>query len=400
MSEPKRQTERTVSIDLLRGIVMVVMALDHARDYFGQTPFDPTDLDKTTPALFFTRWITHFCAPSFVFLAGTAAWLSRAKKSDGELALFLLKRGLWLVFLELVINNLCWSFDVTYSFTVLQVIWAIGWSMIFLALLVRLSAGVIAALGLAIVFFHNALDHMHPGAKTPWHALWAMVHEQDMNLTVGSLHYGVFYPLVPWVGVMALGYALGSLYRGAGVDGVVRSREDRSRLLLRVGLAVTIGFVIVRALNVYGDPQPWAPRETLVGTLMAFLDCQKYPPSLSYLAMTLGPAVLLLGLFDRFIGGAPTKLAAVFVVYGRVPLFYYVLHVLLIHAASEVVYSAEVGKVTIVRQWFGPQALNVGLPLTYVAWIAAVAALYPACLWFSRLKASAWGREQAWLSYL
>jgi uncharacterized membrane protein len=398
MNEPKRQTERTASIDLLRGIVMVVMALDHARDYFGTTPYEPTDLDKTNLALFFTRWITHFCAPTFVFLAGTAAWLSRAKRTDGELAAFLVKRGTWLVFFEMIVNNFCWYFDVTFSITVLQVIWAIGCSMIFLALLVKLSPRVIAAVGLTIVCLHNALDHEHPGANTPWHVLWAVVHEQDMGVFVEGHHFGVFYPLVPWVGVMALGYALGSLYRGT--DGVVRPAEERARLLLRIGGAVTAGFVVLRAINVYGDPHPWEARGTIARMLMSFLNCNKYPPSLAYLAMTLGPAILLLGVFDRTVQSAAKGLVGVLVVYGRVPFFYYVLHVLLIHGASEVVYSLQVGRLVMVRKWFGPEALNVGLPMTYVVWITAVAALYPLCLWFSRVKASPWGKEQAWLSYL
>jgi uncharacterized membrane protein len=380
---------------------MVVMALDHARDYFGQTPFDPTDLDKTTPALFFTRWITHFCAPTFVFLAGTSAWLTRAKKSDAELSFFLLKRGVWLVFFEVAINDLAWSFDVTYSFPVLQVIWAIGCSMIFLSFLVRLSPRAVAAIGLAIVLFHNTLDHFDPGDRPPWHTLWAFAHHPDFGLSIGSQRYGVFYPLIPWIGVMALGYVFGSVYRTT--RGVARPREERIRLTFRIGLAVTIGFLAIRGLNVYGDPRPWAPRSTLLGTVMSFLDCQKYPPSLSYLAMTLGPAIMLLSLFDRVTSGAGRKvspIAGIFVVYGRVPFFYYFLHVLLIHAASEVVYSLKVGAITIQRQWGGPQALNVGLPLTYVAWILAVVSLYPACLWFSRVKASPWGRQRAWLSYL
>jgi uncharacterized membrane protein len=391
------QTERTASIDLLRGIVMVIMALDHARDFLGQTPFDPTDLDKTNPALFFTRWITHFCAPTFVFLAGTSAWLSRAKKTDSELSLFLLKRGVWLVFFEIAINNLCWSFDLTYSFTILQVIWAIGCSMIFLSLLVRLSPGVIAAIGLAIVLSHNAFDHLDPGDKPPWHTLWAVAHHPDFGLSLGTHRYGVFYPLIPWIGVMALGYAFGSIFRTA--SGTTQPREQRTRLIFRIGLAVTIGFVLVRALNVYGDPTPWAPRGTLIGTVMSFLDCQKYPPSLCYLTMTLGPAILLLSLFER-VTVSEKGIAGIFVVYGRVPFFYYMLHVLLIHAASEVVYSLKTGRVTVQRQWGGPEALNIGLPLTYVAWILAVAMLYPLCLWFSRVKASAWGRQRGWLSYL
>ncbi len=378
---------------------MVVMALDHARDFLGNAPYEPTDLDKTNLALFLTRWVTHFCAPCFVFLAGTAAWLSRAKKTHHQLVSFLLKRGLWLVLLEITVVDFCWSFQMVSHELFLQVIWAIGWSMVLLALVVRLSPAVIACMGLAIVLFHNLLDGFHPGAGTPAHLFWALAHEQDLRtINVGHEHIAILYPLVPWMGVMALGYALGSIYRGA--DGAVRPREERARLLLRLGGAVTGGFVLLRAANVYGDPHPWAPRGDFAGSLMSFLNCEKYPPSLCYLMMTLGPALLLLGVFDRYVQNASNGLAGVFVVYGRVPLFYYVLHLLLIHAASEAIYSAKVGHLVVVRKWFLDEKLDVGLPLTYLAWISAVAALYPLCLWYSRVKASPWGKEQAWLSYL
>jgi uncharacterized membrane protein len=378
---------------------MVVMALDHTRDFFGQTSFDPVDLDKTTPAYFFTRWITHYCAPTFVFLAGTSAWLSRSKKSDAELAVFLLKRGVWLVFLEIFVVGFCWSFDVTFSFTVLQVIWAIGWSMVFLATLVRLRPEAIASVGGAIVLFHNAFDGVHVAGKTPLHTLWSVVHDPDFGLSVFSIHFAVAYPLIPWLGVMALGYAFGSLY--VRVDGTKPAPDERSRVLVRLGLALIAAFVVLRATNLYGDKLHWTPRATALGTVMSFLDVTKYPPSLCYLLMTLGPAVFLLGLFDRGLGEEePRGFAKVLVVYGRVPLFYYVLHLALLHATSNVVYFMRTGVLTARSSWFGPQALDVGLPLTYVAWALAVALLYPPCLWFSRVKASPWGRERAWLSYL
>jgi uncharacterized membrane protein len=399
MNEPKRSTERTASIDLLRGIVMVVMALDHVRDFFGSRSYEPTDLDKTNLPLFFTRWITHFCAPTFVFLAGTAAWLSRSKKTDVELTAFLVKRGAWLIFVELTVVSLCWTFDLTFSSFFVQVIWAIGWSMLFLSLLVRLTPAVIAAIGLAIVSLHNMLDSLHPGARTPWHPLWAFVHEKDLgSINIGREHVTLLYPLVPWIGVIALGYAMGSLYRRP--DGTTPPAEERARLLVRIGSAALLAFIVIRAVNMYGDPHPWIPQASPAGDVMAFLNCEKYPPSLAYLTMTLGPAILLLGLFERALRGAPTGLARVFVVYGRVPFFYYILHLALIHGASEIVYSAKVGHLVMVREWYDKDRLDVGLPLTYVTWIAAVAALYPACLWFSRVKASPWGRERAWLSYL
>jgi uncharacterized membrane protein len=383
--------KRTASIDLLRGIVMVIMALDHARDFFGETPYEPTDLDHTNAPLFFTRWITHYCAPVFVFLAGTAAWLSRGKKSDSELTRFLLSRGAWLIFLEVTLVNFCWSFrPPLIVFTVLQVIWAIGASMIALAALARLPANVIAIIGGVMVLGHDALDHVHPFRTGDAHVMWALLHESDFHLALGPLHFGVLYPLVPWMGVMMLGFAFGSRFAG-------RSIEDRSRETLRLGLAITLLFVLIRASNLYGDPTPWHARAG-IGTLLAFLNVEKYPPSLCYLLMTLGPSLTLLALFDRSGVGDTNAFAKALVIYGRVPLFYYVLHVALIHTASNLVYLEE--KHVWRAGWSGDHALNVGLPWTYAIWIVAVASLYLPCRWFANVKASAWGREQRWLSYL
>jgi uncharacterized membrane protein len=385
-------TKRNASIDLLRGVVMVIMALDHARDFFGQTPYEPTDLDHTNAPLFFTRWITHYCAPVFVFLAGTAAWLSRGKKSDSELTRFLLSRGAWLIFLEITVNNFFWSFrPPLVSFVILQVIWAIGASMIVLACVARLPAKIIAILGGVIVVGHDMLDHVHPFPKGGLHVLWCFFHESDFGLAVGPFHFGVVYPLVPWIGVMMLGFAFGSRFAAT------RSVDDRSRETLRLGLTITLLFLAVRASNIYGDPTPWTARGG-IGTLLSFLDVGKYPPSLCYLLMTLGPALVLLALFDRSRVGETNPLAKALVVYGRVPLFYYLLHVLVIHTTSNIVFLIErhawrVG-------WNGDNRLNVGLPLTYLAWIAIVVALYFPCRWFANVKASAWGREQRWLSYL
>jgi uncharacterized membrane protein len=383
--------KRNTAIDLLRGIVMVIMALDHTRDFFGQTHFEPTDLDHTNAPLFFTRWITHFCAPVFVFLAGTAAWLSRGKRSDSELSRFLLSRGAWLIFLEIIVNNFFWSFRTPLvGLIILQVIWAIGASMIVLSLVARLPAKIIALIGGILVVGHDALDHVHPFPKGGLHVMWSVLHESDFGLAVGPLHFGVVYPLVPWVGVMMLGFAFGSRFQHRIVD-------DRSRETLRTGLTITLLFVLIRASNIYGDPTPWTARGG-IGTLLSFLDVEKYPPSLCYLLMTLGPALVLLALFDRSSVGDTNPFAKALVIYGRVPLFYYLLHVLVIHTASNIVFLIEKHSWRV--GWSGDHALNIGLPLTYVTWILVVVILYVPCRWFAGVKASTWGREQRWLSYL
>jgi uncharacterized membrane protein len=391
-SAPKTASTRAASIDLLRGVVMVIMALDHTRDFFGSTAFEPTDLDKTNAPLFFTRWITHFCAPVFVFLAGTAAWLSRGKKSDSELTRFLISRGVWLVFLEVVVITFLWSFRAPFSFTILQVFWALGTSMIVLAAVVRLPVRVITIFGLAIVLGHDALDHLHPFKTGDAHVAWSMFHESAFDLSIAGHHVGLVYPIVPWCGVMMLGYAFGSRFVVPN-----RSVEDRSRETLRLGVAITLFFVVIRASNIYGDPTPWTARGD-IGTLLSFLNCEKYPPSLCYLAMTLGPALMLLALFDRSGVGESNAFARAVVVYGRVPLFYYLLHIALIHLTSNALFWISTHRWRV--GWSGDNRLNIGLPLTYVSWLAIVLGLYLPCRWFANVKASAWGREQRWLSYL
>jgi uncharacterized membrane protein len=300
------------------------------------------------------------------------------------------------VFLEATLNTFCWSFDLTWPSITLQVIWAIGISMIVLAAFVRLPAGVIAAAGGVIVVGHDALDRVHLGVGTPWHPLWAIVHEQD-NATILGEHVNIFYPLIPWVGVMMLGFAFGSVF--SAERGVLRRVELRTRDISRIGLAATLAFVVVRASNLYGDPTPWSSNGA-AWTLESFLNCEKYPPSLCYLLMTLGPALLVLAAFDRSGVGDRNLLAKAFVVFGRVPLFYYILHIALIHAAAVLTVYAMTGRLRWVSQWWGPDALNVGLPLTFLTWALVVSSLYPACKWFAGVKASAWGRERAWLSYL
>ena len=381
---------RLDSVDVLRGLVMVVMALDHTRDYFSNARFDPLDLARTTPALFFTRWITHFCAPVFVFLAGTGARLSRNRgRSRESLSRLLWTRGLWLVLVEVTIVSFGWSFDPGLHTIVLQVIWAIGWSMVVLALLVWLPSAAIAAVGLSMIAFHNLLDPIRPERFGDYAWIWDILHVSAWQpiARAGSHGFMLVYPLVPWVGVMAAGYAFGTVFAWEA--------DRRRRFLWRCGSAVCLLFVALRATNRYGDPHRWSAQKNAMFTVLSFLNCEKYPPSLLYLLMTLGPAILLLAALDRPAGPVASKLR----VYGRVPFFFYVLHIPLIHAMSLGLFFAEYGP-AIFR--FGPgypppDDFGISLPLVYLAWAIAVAVLYLPCRWFSGLKAR---RREVWLSYL
>lgn len=379
-----RASTRNASIDILRGLVMVVMALDHARDYFTGFDVDPTDLSTASAALFLTRFVTHYCAPVFVFLAGTAAYLSRAHgKSSGDLSRFLLTRGLWLIFLELTIVRFCWLFNVSYHFSVLQVIWAIGCSMVVLAALVHLQTRTVAILGGAMVLGHNLLDGIHARALGRWGIAWSLVHEPQWNYELApGYRLAVVYPLVPWIGVMALGYALGAV--------MMKPEDERRRILLRVGLGAILAFAVLRLSNLYGDPRPWSAQKNALFTFLSFLNCEKYPPSLCYLLMTLGPALVALALFEHARGAV----ARFFIVFGRVPLFYYVSHLLLIHAVSW----------AFARERFGhfpadgeQVALRFSLPCVYLVWLAVVFALFPLCRWFAGVKSR---NKDVWLSYL
>jgi len=380
---------RIEAVDVLRGLVMILMALDHTREYFSHPTDNPSDLDTTTAALFFTRWVTFFCAPVFFLLTGTGASLSLRRKSLPELSRFLFTRGLWLIFLEVVVMR-CFAYqlNVDYRVTALLVLWALGWAMIVLALLVRLPLGATVAFGAALVVGHNLLD----GVRST-HPLWIILHAPGFVVSGPRVSVFVAYPLVPWIGVTALGYGLGRVYAW--------EPERRRRFLLRLGVALTIAFVALRALDRYGDPIPWSSQRAPWRTVLSFLAATKYPPSLSFLLMTLGPALVLLGLFER---GTP-RLLRPSLVYGKVPLFYYVVHFALIHAIAVVVCFARYGA----AHWLfespdmahypfsPPPGWGFGLPVVYVVWAGVVLAMYLPCRWFAALKQR---RSDAWLSYL
>jgi uncharacterized membrane protein len=378
---------RINSIDLLRGLIMLLMALDHTRDFFGPGGMDVRNV--ADPGLFLTRWITHFCAPLFIFLAGTSAYLYGVRgRTVGEVSRFLLTRGLWLIVIELTVVRLGWTFSFDLDFFVAQVIWAIGAAMVALAALVYLPRWAIAAVALVMIGGHNLFDGIRAEDWGAAGGLWTLLHQR------GLLHLGpdtklyVLYPLIPWIGVMAAGYALGPVFK---LDATARRRW-----LLGLGMLTSVGFIVLRAINVYGDPAPWVAQNDWVATLLSFLNCEKYPPSLLYLAMTLGPGLLLLAAFEHARGW----LADAITTYGRVPFFYYVLHIFVIHALAVAFAWLTFGNAA----WlFGdppldkPANYGLSLPGIYLAWLLVILALYPACRWFASVKQR---RREWWWSYL
>jgi uncharacterized membrane protein len=386
---------RIDSIDLLRGLIMIIMALDHTRDFFHKDAWtqDPLNLETTTPLLFFTRWITHFCAPVFVFLAGTSAWFQRLRKDKKELSLFLIKRGLWLILVEITLVNFSFSFDIYFAVTALQTIWAIGISMVLLGLAVWLPFTAILATGLVIVLGHNALDFYE--AKRQTFPLWySLMHRQGFYPVTTGHNLIVMYPFVSWAGLMLLGYCFGKLFtRYEGVQ--------RRKVLTLLGLGIILFFMVLRAVNIYGDPEKWAAQKNTLYTLLSFINTRKYPPSLLYMCMTIGPAILFLA----WAGKAKSKLSEIITVYGRVPFFYYVLHFYLIHVVSALLsftrgHSFADG-IHSNPNGFLPNFIyeNEGYSLLFVygIWLLIVAALYPLCKWFSTYKKT---HRQWWLSYL
>jgi uncharacterized membrane protein len=389
MEPPGDARPRLDSVDLLRGAVMALMVLDHAREFFTIDRFDPTDLTRADAATFLTRWVTHFCAPTFAFLAGTGAYLASSRgRSRPALARFLLTRGLWLVVLELTVVRLGLTFNLNYQFVPLTVLWSIGVSMVVLSGLVFLPLPAIAAFGLVLIAGHNALDGVRPEDLGRFGGLWAVLHRPGPLATFGRVNVFVLYPLVPWIGVVAAGYAFGGLLR--------QGPQRRRRTLLALGLGLTAAFVVLRALNVYGDPRPWSAQKTPLLTALSFLNCQKYPPSLLFLLMTLGPAIAALAVFDREVGGWARPLVTL----GRVPLFFYLLQWFLLHTLAIVVawlrgqpYAWLIGN----GPFGGPPEYGYGLPTVYLFWAVALVLLYPPCRRFAALKRR---RRDPWLSYL
>ena len=398
---------RVDSVDLLRGIVMVIMMLDHTRDFVhaGALQYDPTDLSRTYPALFFTRWITHFCAPIFVFLAGTGAYLQGLRgKSKRELSRFLVTRGLWLIVLEFTLVRAGVFFEVDYGSFLgfFQVIWVFGVSMICLAGLIHLPLGAVAAIGIAMILLHNLLDdvtvtrYAGPGSAVPGFvaSLWILLHQGGFIFPLGASGPPalVLYPLIPWIGVMAAGYVLGSVYEW--------DPAARRSWLLRNGALITLGFIVLRLVNFYGDPGHWSVQSTSTLTVLSFFRLQKYPPSLLYLMMTLGPALVALALFET---RRPGRFGSFLVTFGRVPLFFYLLQWPVVHGIAIILsIAADKPMDHLLGNPFAgaaPPAPDSGfsLAVVYGAWVVGVLLLYPLCRWFAGLKAR---RRDWWLSYI
>jgi uncharacterized membrane protein len=372
------------------------MAIDHVRDYFHNDAFlyDPTDLAQTNVILFFTRWITHFCAPVFVFLAGISAYLYGTKKSKRELSFFLISRGVWLVFAELFILSLFRTFNPAYPYFNLQVIWAIGICMIVLSILIYMRRRFILLTGVLLIAAHNLLDNVHVPGTGILPFTWAVLHEPRL-FTLGNFSISVHYPLLPWIGIMAIGYWFGSFYN-RNYD-----QEKRKKILISVGVGAIVLFIILRSGNFYGDAAHWSVQKNALFSFLSFLNVTKYPPSLLYILITLGPALIFLALTEKQLNAWTAKIT----VLGRVPMFYYLAHILLIHMfavvaafisgykLSDMILSTRVQAV--------PQLKGYGfdLPIVYGVWVALILFLYPMCKWFDQYKrthqSSKW-----WLSYL
>lgn len=388
------KSNRIESIDLLRGLVMVIMALDHVRDYFHYDAFlfAPTDLEQTNLMLFFTRFVTHFCAPVFVFLAGTSAFFVGQRRDKKSLAGWLLKRGLWLIFTELTVVKLAWMFKLDYSTTIIQVIWVLGVSMIFLAGFIYLPKYLTISISIIAITTHNLFDSI-TFSNPIISAIWSLLHVQSIFPFTG-VDLFVAYPMIPWIFVMPLGYYFGELYK-KDVD-----KQHRIKKLWQYGIIITTLFVVLRVSNIYGDMIKWETYDSFSLTIMSFLNLTKYPPSLLYLLITIGPTLIFLALAENFKGAVFSKLITI----GRVPMFFYVSHIFAIHIMA-VIAALLTGfnfSDMIIDVWVNmqPELSGYGFNLfvVYLVWIFLILILYPICWWFNKYKSS--NRDKWWLSYL
>jgi len=387
---------RIQSIDVLRGIVMIIMALDHIRDYIHIDAMtdDPLNLATTTPALYFTRWITHFCAPVFVFLSGISIYLQSQRKTKKELARFLVSRGAWLIIADLTFMSLGLTADIHFDFFLLETLWSIGISMIILGLLIRLPFKMIFAIGLIILFGHNLLDLAEAARGGNIPAWWQFMHSRGIIKLWGNHSLFILYPFLPWTGLMLLGYCCGRLFTHADL-------QRRKKILLRAGIAAILFFITLRFANIYGDPGPWNHQENGVKTFFSFMNVQKYPPSLLFLCATIGPALIFLALVKNTAG----KLSTIISVYGRVPFFYFIVHLYILHLAQIITYLArghsfaegmKSSSSAIVK--FTMPGEGYSLFAVYGIWIALVFIMYLLCKWYDNYKKN--HREKWWLSYL
>jgi len=386
---------RVYSIDLWRGIIMVIMALDHVRDFFHYTAAvdSPTNLMTTTPALFFTRWITHLCAPAFLFLSGVSAYLAGQKRTKKELRKFLITRGFWLVLVELFIVTLGWTFDPLFQIFILQVIWAIGISMIILGLMVNLPTSYILTAGLLIICFHNLLDPAEAAQKGDVGLVWNLVHHANFSVVPLFGHHVmvIVYAFLPWTGIMLLGFGMGKLFTAA------TPAARRRKILYRAGISGIAIFLVLRMINHYGDPQFWTIQRNPFYTFLSIINVSKYPPSLDYIAVTVGISLIFLAATDRISKNS----LPFFQVFGRVPFFYYVVHLYLIHTITVILFFIQgYGSKDIDAQRlpfkFRPDHFGVGLAGVYLLWIGVLILLYPLCRWYDQYKRT---HAYRWLSY-
>ena len=390
---------RLLSIDMLRGFVMVVMALDHVRDFFhtGAMSFSPTDLEKTTPALFFTRWITHFCLPVFVFTAGigTYLWWQQRDRSRAQLSRFLWTRGIWFILLEVTVMRFAYNFNFSGQFLLLLLIlWIFGICMIAMAALIYVPIRWLAICSVAVIALHNCLDRVLPASFGSASWAWNLMHQPGVINFAGHQAL-VTYTFLPWIAVMAAGFCFGKI--------LTLESTARRRIMLSIGLSATVAFLVIRTINLYGDPAPWSVQKSAVFTVLSFLNCTKYPASLDFLLMTLGPAILFLTYLDRC-----SLKTNPLVVLGRVPLFYFILHFYAIHTLAVLMAWFRYGGAAFsfmfnpLPSMGGPRQLfpaNFGYNLwtVYVLWGVTLVSLYPICRWFARFKAT---RHSWWSGYL
>lgn len=386
------QKPRISSIDIMRGIVMVIMALDHVRDFFhaDATVFNPTDMSRTNPILFYTRWITHFCAPTFVFLSGVSARLGLQRKSKKELSWYLFTRGAWLIIAEQTLFRFGFSFSLQYDLLMFLVLWAIGGSMIVLAALVFFSPRVVLVIGLILIFGHNAFDRIQLGFEDPGYGVWAFLMQNGFVPPMAV----VSYPLIPWLGILLAGYGTGTLFTNEF------NPVQRKKILFNAGLTAIILFVVIRAINTYGDISPWSVQKNKLFTIMSFMNTTKYPVSLLFTLMTLGPVLMVMSWMEN----VKSKALDVASVFGRVPFFYYIGHFVLIHIAALALYVIISGvplselNFSLTQTIGGvPRGFGYTLGWTYVAWIGTVLIMYPLCVWYDRYKRT---HKSWWLSYL
>jgi len=392
-SLPQAESRRVDSVDLLRGLVMILMALDHTRDFIGNVALNPTNLATTTTALFVTRWITHFCAPTFSLLTGVGAYLMLRRKTTRQVSWFLFTRGIWLIVLEVTVARFFWQFNVDYHVTFLTVLWALGWSMIVLSVLVHLPVNAVAAIAIALIALHNLTDGIAQPTSEGLRLLMTILHRPGPLFAQPGTIVFIGYPLVPWVAIMALGYSLGQVFNWPA--------ERRRTFLLRAGLAALAVFAVLRLSNIYGDPRPWSVQKDAAFTVLSFINITKTPPSLLFVLITIGPGLLFLRWFDastpRFLRPALTI--------GRVPMFYFLAHVLIIHLIATAAAVVRYGSAAIASSsptldkypMTQPADWPASLPVVYATWVLALLLLYPLCSWYAKYKAT---HPSPWLSYL